>query len=184
MIGVGTFYDRTTAGTAAEATNGAATGGGEAEGEAVEDGAAGGAAKLRSGPYENDLEYLHDMFALAKLRSDVARVRRHMEERGQAVASSSGGGGGGADGGDADSDDADLPLLDEPYVRTGRWTSIVTRWRRCPGAASAATCGTRPRRTKQARHDSKRARKLQARAEKLQERICRIHRLAHGDMPA
>ena len=40
---------------------------------------------LRSGPYETDLEYLQDMFALVKLRSDVARVRRHMEERGQQV---------------------------------------------------------------------------------------------------
>ena len=52
-------------------------------------------ARPRNGPYESDLEYLQDMFQLVKLRADIARVRRHMEERGQQMANTRGGAGGG-----------------------------------------------------------------------------------------
>ena len=67
-----------------EAVADADGGGGEAaEGKAEDD--ADAAPRSRSGPYANDLEYLQDMFLLVKLRSDVARMRRHIEERGQQV---------------------------------------------------------------------------------------------------
>ena len=46
------------------------------------------------------------MFQLVKLRADIARVRRHMEERGQAIANTRSGAG---DGEDGDGSDDDLP---------------------------------------------------------------------------
>ena len=135
------------------------------------------AAAKRSGPYDNDLEYLQDMFQLVKLRSDVARVKRHMEERGQQVKGSINGGGGGGGGDEDGSDDGDMPPLhmDEPYYGLDEYSYEME-------AMARGRFGGRNMRheaSKQARHEKKRARKLEARAERLEERIGkRLHAMA------
>ena len=130
-------------------------------------------AAKRNGPYDNDLEYLQDMFQLVKLRSDVARVRRHMEERGQQVKGGLGGGGGGDEDG---SDDGDMPPLhiDEPYYGLDEYSYEMEAM-----ARGRFGRNMRHEASKQARHEKKRARKLEARAERLEERIGkRLHATA------
>ena len=115
------------------------------------------------------------MFALAKLRSDVARVRRHMEERvdrrsRRAVAAA------------AAAPTAATQTRTTPtcLCSTSRAYWAMDEYSYEMEAMSRGRFGRNMRHeaSKQARHDSKRARKLQARAEKLQERISR--RLAHA----
>ena len=76
------------------------------------------ASKPRSGPYDGDLEYLQDMFQLVKLRADIARTRRHMEERGQQLANTRSGNSLGANGdadGSGDDDEEVPPPMEEGY---------------------------------------------------------------------
>ena len=102
------------------------------------------------------------MFQLVKLRSDVARVKRHMEERGQqtsrGAANSEGDG----------SDDGEMPPLhmDEPYYGIDEYSYEMEAM-----ARGRFGRNMRHEASKQARHEKKRARKLEARAERLEERI-------------
>ena len=145
--------------------------GGEAEGEgaaATEGEDTPTTKKKREGAYENDLEYLQDMFALVKLRSDVARVRRHMEERGQQMAGQ--GKGGGSDG--EGSDDGDLPpMYGEDWGGYGGMDEYAYEMEAM--ARGRFGRNLRHEASKQARHEGKRARKLDAKAERLAARIDR-----------
>ena len=133
-------------------------GGGEEEEEDV-------ASKPRTGPYESDLEYLQDMFQLVKLRSDVARVRRHMEERGQQLANSKTNTNGSEDG-DVSDDDMGPSMHDEGYWGMDEYAYEIE-------ALGRGRFGRNLRHeaSKKARHESKRARKLQLKADRLCERI-------------
>ena len=119
-----------------------------------------------------------DMFQLVKLRSDIARVRRHMEERGNQMANARSGG---ADGdGDGDSDDEmPHPLhMDEGYWGMDEYSYEME-------ALGRGRFGRNMRHehSKQARHDIKRARKLQARADRLNERINgRLNQMADANL--
>ena len=145
--------------------------GGEAEGEgeaAASEGDTPTTKKKREGAYENDLEYLQDMFALVKLRSDVARVRRHMEERGQQMAGQGKGGGSDGDG----SDDGDLPpMYGEDWGGYGGMDEDAYEMEAM--ARGRFGRNLRMEASKQARHEGKRARKLDAKAERLAARIDR-----------
>mmetsp|Transcript_55125 Transcript_55125/g.109460 ORF Transcript_55125/g.109460 Transcript_55125/m.109460 type:complete len:1218 (-) Transcript_55125:466-4119(-) len=140
---------------------------GEAKAEVKAQGEDEDAAKPRTGPYDADLEYLQDMFQLVKLRSDIARVRRHMEERGQQVANvRSGSGANGSDGDGSDDDVAGGMPMEEGY-----WGMDEYAYEMEALARPRFGRNMRNEASKQARHESKRARKLQAKAERLAERI-------------
>jgi SpoVK/Ycf46/Vps4 family AAA+-type ATPase len=174
-------------GTAAVAGQGAAggkaklAGGGEDDAKAANgaEDEEGEAPKPRNGPYESDLEYLQDMFQLVKLRGEIARVRRHMEERGQQMANTRSGNGDG-DGDDA-SDDEISPMhagFDDGYWGMDEYTYEVEAFSRGRFGRNM-----RHEHSKQARHEGKRARKLQARADRLAERIqSRLDQMSDASM--
>ena len=133
----------------------------------VEGGEEDPASKPRTGPYDADLEYLQDMFQLVKLRSDVARVRRHMEERGQQVANVRLGSGGNASDGDGSDDDAGGGMpMEEGYWGMDEYAYEMEHFARPHFGRNM-----RNEASKQARHEAKRARKLQAKVDRLSERI-------------
>ncbi|KAL1496903.1 hypothetical protein AB1Y20_014482 [Prymnesium parvum] len=152
-------------------------GGGAVDGEGTREDKEEDVLKVRSGRYESDLEYLQEMFQLVKLRSDVARVRRNMEERGQQLASSAGKSG--ASEGEA-SDDGDIPPL---HVEESFWGIDDYAYDMESLARNRFGRNMRHEASKQARHESKRARKLQMKADRLQERIAgRLQQMVDGGM--
>ena len=130
-------------------------------------------APRRTGKYENDLEYLQDMFQLVKLRSDVARVKRLIEERGQQNAGQRASA---ASDGEASDDDQPPMHMDDGY-----WGVDDYAYEMEAMARTRFGRNLRHEASKQARHESKRARKLHLKAERLQERIhARLQSMADG----
>ena len=153
-----------------DAAAAAAGGAGEEEAEEL--------PKPRTGPYDSDLEYLQDMFQLAKLRADIARTRRHMEERGQQMANTKSAGGGEGEGSGEDDDEMPNIPMEEGYWGIDEYSYEME-------ALSRGRFGRNMRHehSKQARHEVKRARKLQARADRLNERIqMRLQQMTDASM--
>ena len=161
-------------GAAAGGKEGAAAGGKEAKGKEEEEEEV--SNKPRTGPYASDLEYLQDMFQLVKMRSDIARVRRHMEERGQQIANAKSGNDGGEGEGEGSDDDMNaMHLESEGYYGMDEYAYEME-------ALSRGRFGRNMRHeaSKQARHESKRARKLTQKAENLDARILTRLSQVHG----
>jgi SpoVK/Ycf46/Vps4 family AAA+-type ATPase len=117
------------------------------------------------------------MFQLVKLRADIARVRRHMEERGQQIANAKAAGHN-SDGDGSDDDMAGGMHMEEGYYGLDEYAYEME-------ALSRGRFGRNMRHeaSKQARHESKRARKLQAKAERLAERIhARLNSMAEASV--
>ena len=94
------------------------------------------------------------MFQLVKLRADIARVRRHMEERGQQMANTRSGGSGGAEGGDDEGSDDDVPH--PSYLEEGYWGMDEYSYEMEALSRGRFGRNMRHEHSKQARHEIKR----------------------------